>query len=126
MKSKTTVNIEPLVNLLQQGKKAEEAAADKLLSMSDPYVPFRTGDLAANGEVHASMGNTYIEWNLDYANYIYKGKVMTGSKPKQVTDKPLSYGTARHPLAGPQWDQRAINDHPGALEKVVVEALLNG
>lgn len=126
MKAKSEVNIQPIFNMLKQTEKAKQAAAEELVSISDPYVPYLSGDTAASPTIHSSVGTTYIEYPLEYANYIYQGQAMKGSKPKHATGKPLVYGTARHPLADPQWDQRALNDHPGVLENVVVEAMLHG
>lgn len=126
MKAETMVNIQPIFNMLSNVEQARQAAADELLLIADPYVPYRSGDLSSDGVVHSSIGLTYIEWNRLYANYVYQGELMAGKKPKHATGEQLTYGIKQHPLAGPQWDQRAINDHPNALENVVVEALLHG
>jgi hypothetical protein len=126
MTTKTTVHIEPIFKMLSDVTIAREAAADELVQLADPYVPFLSGDTAGSVQVHSSRMQTYIEYPLDYANYIYQGQAMAGRKPKHPTGEPLVYGKAQHPLAGPQWDQRALNDHPGALEKVVLGALLLG
>lgn len=119
MKIKSSANLGTLFNMLTMTRVAEKAAAEELLRISDPYVPMLSGDLSGSGEVHSSMSGSYVEWNLPYALFVYQGVSMAGV-PRKATGKPLNYGKQYHPLAGPRWDERAINDHPGNLESVVM------
>lgn len=81
------------------------------------YMPHLTGTLETKLK-HVRSG-TEIEILGPYAKYQYYGKVMAGSPPKVVTDKPLEYTTDFNPQAGPFWD-RALKAAEG---KAITEDL---
>ena len=74
------------------------------------YMPHLTGTLET--KLKHVKSNTEIEILGPYAKYQYYGKVMVGSAPKVVTDRPLEYTKTFNPLAGPYWD-RALSAAEG-------------
>lgn len=81
----------------------------EVLRLSDKYVPFQTGMLKKSGILGTVIGSGEVQYIAPYARYQYYGKVMTGSPPKQTTDKDLTYNGA--PQRGAYWFERMKVDH---------------
>lgn len=69
------------------------------------YMPFRTGMTYKVTVAQTNIQVPEIVTNVPYGKYLYHGKVMVGSAPKVVTDKPLAYTTTKNRGAGPYWDK---------------------
>ena len=124
MKANTTVNIQSIANMLLNTPNAQMAAAYELKRISDPYVPFMTGDLSGSAKVINNVSVASLEYDVPYANYIYQGKVLAGKKPRHTTGRLIHYNKTMHPMATAEWDKAAINNNKGALERVVAEELV--
>lgn len=78
-----------------------------------PYTPMRNGILMKTAVLGTKIGSGHIYYNSPYARFQYYGKVMvsgvTGSpwakqgESKVLTNKDLTYSTARHPKAQRMW-----------------------
>ena len=85
-----------------------------------PYTPMRNGILYKSATLGTTIGSGTIIQVAPYARFQYYGNVMvsriTGSpwarrgESKVLTDRPLTYRTDRHPLAGKMWFERMKGD----------------
>lgn len=79
-------------------KKAKERGQFALINQAaadiSPYVPFLDGDLSNQ---YIIMNDKEIMWTSIYARRLYKGIN-------------FNFTLTHHPLAGPEWDQRAKVD----------------
>lgn len=110
--------------------KAQKFFANNLLRVSEPYVPFGDGILAASGRVVDD--GAAIEYDTPYARYHWYGKLMvdpiTGKGAffsenygfwsrrdvkKKLTDVDLKYKGA--PIRGSHWVMRAWNANKDSL-----------
>lgn len=87
-----------------QYEKAQKWLDNQVLTDSNVYTPFLSGNLRKSGIAGTHLGDGEVIWNSPYARYQYYGKVMVGPPPKQVTDKPLEY---HHPGTGAFWFEEA-------------------
>lgn len=79
------------------------------------YMPYRTGATIKKTILDTDINKPYIVTNVPYGKYLYYGKVMVGSPPKQVTDIPLQYTKTKNPQAGPFWDRALVAAEGAAL-----------
>lgn len=85
------------------------------------YTPMRNGLLYKSAVVGTKIGSGHIYYASPYARFQYYGKVMvssvTGSayarhgESKVVTNKELTYSTARHPKAQKMWFETMKTNH---------------
>ena len=104
--------------ILQERGLAPNGAVQKfidseVLRLSDPYVPFDTGNLKKSGQRATEIGSGIVSYNAPYARYQYYGRVMAGAPPKRVTDIPLKYQGA--PMRGKLWFERMKEDHKAEI-----------
>lgn len=86
-----------------------------------PYTPMRNGMLQKGAVLGTVIGSGEIHYKIPYARYQYYGKLMvssvTGSafatrgESKVLTEKDLTYNTARHPLAQRLWFETMKHNH---------------
>ncbi len=57
---------------LDEGGRVQQVVTNEVISLSEPYVPFDEGDLAAS--VHIENG-TDVVWRMPYAHYMWGGIV---------------------------------------------------
>lgn len=74
-------------------KKAQQWLDNEVLKDSDPYCPFRTGNLARSGQRGTQLGSGKIVYNAVYASRCYYGK--------------FNFSKDKHPLACRQWFEKA-------------------
>ena len=79
------------------------------------YMPYRTGATIKKTILDTDINKPYIVTNVPYGKYLYYGKVMVGSPPKQVTDIPLQCTNTKNPQAGPYWDRALVAAEGAAL-----------
>lgn len=72
------------------------------------YMPYRTGATIKLTQTQTVVNEPRIITAAPHAKYIYFGKVMVGSPPKQVTDRGLKYTKTKNPQAGPFWDRALV------------------
>jgi len=72
------------------------------------YMPYRTGATIKLTQTQTVVNEPRIITAAPHAKYIYFGKVMVGSPPKQVTDRDLKYTKTENPQAGPFWDRALV------------------
>lgn len=72
------------------------------------YMPYRTGATIKLTQTQTVVNEPRIITAAPHAKYIYFGKVMVGSPPKQVTDRDLKYTKTKNPQAGPFWDRALV------------------
>lgn len=117
---KVTVEMRPISQIIQAHGMGRNGAVQRFVTNTinrriTRYMPYRSGTLATKLKFIKSP--TKIEVVAPYAKYTYYGKVMEGSPPKRVTDRPLNYTKTFHPLAGPFWDRRLIQAEGKAIAK---------
>ncbi|RKB73748.1 MULTISPECIES: minor capsid protein [Listeria] len=95
-------------------KKAKEGAQFALINQAAAdislYVPFLEGDLSNQ---YVIMNDKEIMWTSIYARRLYNGIN-------------FNFTLTHHPLAGPEWDQRAKIDKMDVWEKVAQKAVEEG
>ena len=79
------------------------------------YMPYRTGDTIKLTQTQTVVNEPRIITAAPHAKYIYFGKVMVGSPPKQVTDRNLKYTKTKNPQAGPYWDRALVAAEGAAM-----------
>lgn len=92
----------------------------EVIRLMTPYTPMRNGILYKSAALGTTIGSGLIIQVAPYARYQYYGILMvsriTGSswakqgESKVLTNKPLTYRTDRHPLAGKMWFERMKAD----------------
>lgn len=102
-----------LKKLNSQIDNASAVLVNEIERVSDPFTPFRTGDLYASVKKE-KKGNRYIgiSYNVPYAKDIWYGK------PYWHYTK-----TDTHPNAGPRWVERAFDVHKNDVIKIVAERI---
>ncbi|ECC1770200.1 minor capsid protein [Listeria monocytogenes] len=95
-------------------KKAKERGQFALINQAaadiSPYVPFLDGDLSNQ---YIIMNDKEIMWTSIYARRLYKGIN-------------FNFTLTHHPLAGPEWDQRAKVDKLESWIEVAQKAAEEG
>lgn len=99
---------------------------DTVERFSDPYVPFKTGQLKNNIR---HPNNHSIKYVSPYAHYMYFGKVAIGpSRPKgikrTISGIDLKYSGA--PKRGARWDKRMMSDRGKEIIKDVEKFIRSG
>lgn len=89
--------------------------ANESKRLMDPYVPALNLVLAQNVRTYVEDQRGIIHYNSPYAHYQYEGILYVSSKNgsawaaqgehKVPTDRKLTYGKSRHPLATDHWDR---------------------
>ena len=113
---------------LEIGGRVQKAIDQSVIDYCQPYVPAspdRTLEFSA--QVSTEIGSGEVIWNTPYAHYQYMGivygpnipilqdGVLMGyfsppGRPKQPTDRELTYDTSQNPLAGSHWFERMKAD----------------
>ena len=113
---------------LEIGGRVQKAIDQSVIDYCQPYVPAspdRTLEFSA--QVSTEIGSGTVIWNTPYAHYQYMGivygpnipilqdGVLMGwfsppGRPKQPTDRELTYDTSQNPLAGSHWFERMKAD----------------
>ncbi|WP_338231656.1 minor capsid protein [Companilactobacillus muriivasis] len=96
----------------------EMALAYKVRELSDPYVPFLSGNLAGHVSVNHDDAGAHIIYGEKYGHYQYNGFSKNGN--------PLHYTTTHHPLAGPNWIEPVKRDAMNKITSFTKEAILHG
>lgn len=67
-------NLEDCIKKLgiEERGKVQQFVTNQVLDLSEPYVPFKTGDLLASGHIE---DGTDVVWNMPYAHYMWGGIV---------------------------------------------------
>ena len=104
---------------------AQKYVDSECIRLMVQYTPMRNGMLYKSATLGTVIGNGEIRYNSPYARYQYYGKLMvssiTGSayarrgESKVLTDKNLTYSTARHPLAQRLWFETMKANHKEAI-----------
>lgn len=122
---KVKVDINPgkiLANMgLGGSKKVQKYLASEVKRLSDPYVPFRQGDLK---KPQIAADGSYIVYSQPYAHYQWYGKVMAGRAPKKYTGGDLTYNGG--PMRGPRWTERMMIDKRKEIENNVEQFIKRG
>ncbi len=80
------------------------------------FMPYRTGALIKQTQISSPISEPQILVPGPTAKYLYYGKVMVGSPPKQTTDRDLKYTKTKNPQAGPFWDRALVAAEQRALQ----------
>lgn len=80
------------------------------------FMPYRTGATIKLTQAQTVVSEPRIITAAPHAKYIYYGKVMVGTPPKQVTDRDLKYTKTKNPQAGPFWDRALVAAEGSALQ----------
>lgn len=119
---------------LDEGGRVQQVVTNQVITLSEPYVPFDEGGLAASVRIE---NGTDVVWGMPYAHYMWGGIVYEdpilhcagfqvedggwrsrkGSQ-KVPTDRKLEYQNGS--LRGPEWVPRMLQD--GGAEKIENEA----
>lgn len=99
------VNFIPLADMLryrglETSGKVQQFVDSEVLRLSDPYVPFLSGDLKLSGPLATTLGSGLVQYNMSYAR---KNYYFNRGKGKQ--------GTASGGLRGKMWFERMKADH---------------
>ena len=90
----------------------------EVLRMSDPYVPFLTGNLKRSGQLGTVIGSGLVQYNAIYAHEQYYHNAGRG---KQGLTKKNSHNV--HCIRGKLWFERMKADHlQDLIEKVAEKA----
>ena len=95
----------PLADMLRNRGLDEMGQVQKfvdseVLRLSDPYVPFLTGDLKRSGSLATKIGSGLVEYNMSYARKVYYFNRGMGKQ-----------GMASGGLRGKYWFERMKADH---------------
>ena len=128
---------------LERGGRVQRTIDQKVIDYCLPYVPAspdRTLEFSA--QLSTEVGSGEVIWNTPYAHYQYMGIVygpnypiyeagaLVGfysppGRPKQKTDKALTYDTSQNPLAGSHWFERMkadrLNDLLDEARRVMIQ-----
>ena len=85
---------------LEPGGRLQYVVDSEIVRYSSPYTPRDEGIL--EGSVASSIGSGLLEYEVNYAHYVWEGVSRNG--------KPLVY-QKKNPLAGKEWVIRAMADH---------------
>lgn len=99
---------------------AQKFVDSECIRLMNPYTPKLSDALIKSATLGTKIGSGHIEQTAPYARYQYYGKLMvsrtTGSawakqgESKVLTDKDLTYSTAKNPQAGKMWFERMKSD----------------
>lgn len=112
------INLGSWAQRLSDKKGLETSLAYKVRELSDPYVPFLSGDMAGHVKVTHDDAGAHIIYNEKYAHYQFNGFSKNGN--------PLHYTTTHHPLAGPSWIEPVKRDAMNRITSFAKEAILHG
>lgn len=114
---------------LEKGGRVQRFIDQKVISDCRPYIPASPNRVLENSAQAATeIGSGLVIWNTPYAHYQYMGIVYGPNipviqdgilmgwfsppgRPKHPTDRELTYDTAKRPLAGAYWFERAKADN---------------
>lgn len=118
MGTKVTLELDPIQKMLvtqglEEGGLIQKKLTNEIWKHSEPFTPFRTGNLAHN--VIMARDGTWFQYLSPYARYHWYGKLMIGPAPKKETDIDLTYQGA--PMRGPFWVIRMWNDKKDEILK---------
>lgn len=100
------VNLRGLQTQINRGsERARFALANQVLSDSNQYAPFKSGDLRSQSRV-STDGRT-VQWNAPYARRLYYEQFVNYSTPN----------------TGPRWVEKAKSIHLRSWERVARVAL---
>lgn len=85
---------------LEKGGKVQKAVDKEVLRRSDPYVPFRSGNLKKSGVLGTKIGSGLVVYNAIYADTQYRHNAGRGKQ-----------GTATGGLRGKYWFERMKAAH---------------
>lgn len=102
---RVSVDFIPLADMLryrglETSGKVQQFVDSEVLRLSDPYVPFLTGDLKRSGPLATTIGSGVVQYNMIYAKKVY---YFNRGRGKQ--------GTASGGLRGKMWFERMKSDH---------------
>lgn len=110
MKISVKVDIDTAKILQSRGLGGDHSAnkfiANEVKRLSDPYTPFRQGDLMAATIQPGAPAR--LEYDTPYAHYQWTGLVMGGRAPRHYTGAALTYYGGG--MRGPRWTERAMAD----------------
>ena len=111
---------------LDEGGRVQRVVNDAVIRECRPYVP-ASPNRALEGSVISDVDHGQVIWNTPYAHYQYMGIVYGPNipviqdgilmgwfsppgRPKQPTDRELTYDTSQNKLAGSYWFERMKAD----------------
>lgn len=119
---------------LDESGMVQQVVTNEVIKLSEPYVPFAEGDLAASAHIE---NGTDVVWGLPYAHYMWGGIVYEDpllhcagfqvedggwrsrkGVQKVPTNRKLEYQNGS--LRGPKWVPRMLQD--GGAKKIEDEA----
>jgi len=89
----TNINIQSILTENVENKSMWLFAANEYYRKMQPYIPYRNGDLSRNVTITANKDTGYIQHDMYYSGYVYKGD--------------FNFRKDVHPLASRQWDKTA-------------------
>lgn len=121
----TQVKFGPWMTRLSEPHDLVRDLADKVRESTDPFVPYRSGNLAGDSVQILDAGSAYrIVYGAPYAHYVFKGIAMAGSAPKRYTGEELNYFRGQHAQAGANWIERSADVNMSGWESFIVGRLL--
>ena len=122
---------------LEKGGRVQSTIDQTVIDYCTPYVPAspdRTLEFSA--QLSTEIGSGQVIWNTPYAHYQYMGIVYGPNipiiedgilmgffsppgRPKQPTDRELTYDKSQNPMAGSHWFERMKADR---LKDILDEA----
>ena len=122
---------------LEKGGRVQRTIDQTVIDYCTPYVPAspdRTLEFSA--QLSTEIGSGQVIWNTPYAHYQYMGIVYGPNipiiedgilmgffsppgRPKQPTDRELTYDKSQNPMAGSHWFERMKADR---LKDILDEA----
>lgn len=118
----TTVELGSWAEQIRDAHEVERELADNVRADVDPFVPFRSGDLAGTVDVLDVGSMMQIRYSMEYAHYVFIGLAMAGN-PRMLTGTPLNYFRGQHAQAGADWVERAKSQFMPNWESFVKERL---
>lgn len=83
------------------------------------YMPYRTGATIKVTIAQTDISKPYIVTDVPYGKYLYYGRVMTGSPPKEATERKLTYTQTKNKKAGAFWDRQLVANEKDVLVREV-------
>lgn len=91
IKTKLNINSNDLINKFKKAiPAAKNAVLHKMIEDTEPYIPYKTGALTANGGV--DLENDQIVYDLPYAKFAFNPKYKGKQKVYNTTHHPLAQG----------------------------------
>lgn len=97
--------------------KAQYVLDSAIVSDTEPYVPFRTGQLSASWQKNQTIGEGRIIYDVPYAKKMYYGVSANGNS--------YNYNKSYHPLATSHWLEKAKETYLESWLEKVAKALRN-